>query len=95
MAKDAKWYAGWLRTASTPTAEEKLTVIETAEFIENLASELEAVKRERDYYRNGLKLELGCNACRYDEDSPECFNNTCMTCENWEWRGVQENGGEE
>lgn len=48
MAKDAKWYAGWLRMATTPTVEEKLTVIETADFIENLAAELEAVKRERD-----------------------------------------------
>lgn len=94
MAKDAKWYAGWLRMASTPTVEEKLTVIETAEFIENLAAELEAVKRERDA---AIKdIPRACGYCKHFV--PKTYNCkskkpcACISGVNteWEWRGVQE-----
>ena len=48
MAKDAKWYAGWVRNAYAQTAEEKQTNLEAAEFIEHLAVELENQEIKRD-----------------------------------------------
>lgn len=49
MSEDAKWYAEWVRNAFAQTAEEKLTNLEAAEFIVNLATELEIAKTQNQY----------------------------------------------
>ena len=90
MAKDAKWYAGWVRLANAQSAEEKLTNLETADFIENLAAELEAVKRERDAAVHDLsKARDCCHFCKHDA----VYTSVCDECNagsNFVWRGVQE-----
>lgn len=47
--KDAKWYASWIGLANAQSAEEKLTNLEAAEFIVNLAAELEIAKTQNQY----------------------------------------------
>lgn len=108
MAKDAKWYAEWLRLATAPTEDEIRLINETADFIENLAAELEKVKRERDAAVRDILH--GCDACKHkgaclsDDFCEECEhagsdNTPCCSCQNlcnWEWCGPYAgNGGAE
>lgn len=100
MAKDAKWYACWVRLANAKSAEEKLTNLETAEFIENLAAELEAVKRERDAAVRDMTYATKCESCKhYYVDIGGIPCNMCAVVHKgagimWEWRGLcSENGG--
>ena len=108
MAKDAKWYAGWVRLANAQSADEKLTNLETADFIESLAAELEKVKRERDAAVRDIRHD--CDTCKHKEaclsndfceecGHAESDNTPCCSCHNlcnWEWRGPwAENGGSE
>ena len=95
MAKDAKWYAGWVRLANAQSADEKLTNLETAEFIENLAAELETVKRERDALITAIPHY--CDNCKHVDNAygePPCpsreeyeFGDECT---GWEWLGLPE-----
>lgn len=95
MAKDAKWYAGWVRNAYAQTAEEKLINLETADFIEALAAELEAVKRERDAAVEMLRSNTHC--CESCKHMPgygySCTSNPKADGSCWEWRGVKMDGG--
>lgn len=89
MAKDAKWYAGWVRLANAQSAEEKLTNLETADFIENLAAELE---REKDHSKHGYdsaalianeykKLEAELEEVKQDRDAAmNDIAHICHTC---------------
>lgn len=90
MAKDAKWYAGWVRNAYAQMAEEKQTNLEAAEFIEYIAAELEAVRRERDAAVHDLsKARDCCHFCKHDA----VYTSVCDECKdgsNFEWRGAQE-----
>lgn len=92
MAKDAKWYASWVRLANAQSAEEKLTNLETAEFIENLAAELEAVKRERDAAVEMLRTSPHCcESCKHKPGyGYSCTSVAKMDGSCYEWRGVQE-----
>lgn len=100
MAKDAKWYAGLVRNAYAQTTEEKLINLETAEFIEHLAAELEAVKRERDALKHDF-LSLACegfSSCyfcaHFKPDEAPCKHTLEIGAEDigdcFEWRGVKE-----
>lgn len=98
MAKNAKWYAGWVRNAYAQTAEEKQTNLEAADFIEYLAAELEAVKRERDALKRDLYMRVNgevttCYICKFLEEN--CDREVEMD-ECFVWRGLcKENGGVE
>lgn len=100
MAKDAKWYASWVRSAYAQTAEEKLTNLEAADCIEALAAELEAVKRERGAAIMDLENASRCESCKYclvsvrEEPCCDCGCIIDGLREKWEWRGLcVENGG--
>lgn len=55
---------------------------------------IQQLERERDALREGLKTELGCNACKHFDNDAEYVSNECMDCGkkkcNWKWRGVEE-----
>ena len=61
--------------------------------IDNLCEQLELVKRQRDAALADLaKARDCCHFCKHDA----VYTSTCDECKhgsNFEWRGVQENGG--
>lgn len=95
MAKDAKFYASWVRFASARSEGEKLTNLATAEFIENLAAELETVKRERDFLLKYLtdSTFTPCDICKHgveDESVIDCERIRKVGFPCFEWRGLPE-----
>lgn len=54
---------------------------------------IKQLEAERDALHEGLKVELGCYACKNYVDDPDYDSNECMDCGknrcNFEWRGVQ------
>ena len=60
---------------------------------ETLKAEKAQLEAERDVLHEGLKVELGCYACKNYVDDPDYDSNECMDCGknrcNFEWRGAQ------
>lgn len=99
MAEEAKYHVNRLRTMAKThglclIAEPDLTTI--ADIIEQLSSELEQVKRERDAAINELKDAVeACEYCKKFAKRSFCSElENCDECCGWEWRGpCAENGG--
>lgn len=96
--RDAKFLAGYLRSAYAESAPAKMRFLEAADLIESLSAELEQTKRERDAAVMDLKtLVHSCSACNicahyaFDEEdeSRTCADCDVETCSNWQWCGVQ------
>lgn len=86
MAKDTKWYTERLRLF--PTEVKRSFFSETADFIENLAAELEAMKRQRDALLKTIDVEY---IARLEEKAMRCD-----ALEEMIKRGLcKENGGTE
>ncbi len=68
-----------------PTTCDRELVRDAREYIRQLEA-------ERDALHEGLKVELGCYACKNYVDDPDYDSNECMDCGknrcNFEWRGV-------
>lgn len=79
---------------------DKVVVKKAAEAIEQLVRERDAARKERDVAVADIKKCWLCASCRNHIESKEwCFcyhfdpemdSDGCTTCENYEWRGVQE-----
>ncbi len=63
------------------------------ELVRDAQEYIRQLETERDAYREGMKVELGCYACKHYVDDPDYDSNECMACgknrRNFEWRGVQ------
>lgn len=85
---------------STPHCKVYKNMQQAADAIEQLVKERDAARKERDVAVADIKKCWLCASCRNHIESKEwCFcyhfdpemdSDGCTTCENYEWRGVQE-----